>query len=197
MRINPAFSIISILFIGALVVFAASCSKKIDNEKILKAYLKSHNTHNIESEISLFHKDATFVMYKQQPITDIRKLVTWDASIKSNLNYKSWEVKGDTIIVGKIVEKNNWFSHAGIPKIIYKPGTRFVFKDGKIFEIRVSEMTEESVIAVNDMFSQFMNWAFEHYPEKLNELMPNGQFDFSIKKAETWFKLMDEWQLSK
>ena len=177
-----------------IFLFLIACSAKTDIEETMIAYLQSHNNHDVEKTLSYFHENASFQMMDQPPILDIRKMEAWDAAIASNLIYESWEVHGDTIIVGTIIERNNWFSHAGIKRIVYRPGTRLIFKEGKIFKITVAAMTEESINDLSDMFNAFFLWASENHPEEMQQLMPGGQFEFSEQKASLWFQLLDEWQ---
>ena len=179
-----------------MMIFMASCSNTPAPEDIVRGYLDSHNRHDIEKALSYYHENASFHVQGQPPITDLRKLEAWDAAISSNLVYESWEVKGDIMIVGTIIEKNNWFSHAGIAEIVYKPGTKITLKDGKIYRIEVATMTGASLSALNTMFEDFFQWTYENYPEKLNELMPGGIFDYNEKNAATWFHLMDAWQMT-
>lgn len=178
----------------ALVAIMAACSSRMSNEEVLQEYLNRHNAHDIDATLELFHEDARIILPDQPPMNEIRKMEAWDAAISSNLYYENWEVDEDTIFVGRIVEKNNWFRRAGISQIEYQPGTRFVFRDGKILEIRTAGMTEESQAALEEMFRAFMQWAFENRPNRVRKLMPNNEFSFSVDNAEEWFLLLDEWQ---
>ena len=183
--------------ISASLLLFIGCSKKNNPGDILTSYLDSHNSHDVEATMQLFHEEARFTMPGRPPITDIRKMESWDAAISSNLNYESWEVRGDTLVIGRITERNNWFSKAGIPVVEYNPGSEIILRDGKIYEIRMAEMTEESQRAIGEMFSSFFTWAEINRPEELARLMPQGQIVMSENMAKEWFLLLDLWQRSK
>lgn len=184
-----------ILFLS-LIIFAA-CSNDPSNEEVLKQYLSSHNKHNLEKTLSLYHENARLLIPGQPPMDNIKTIEAWDAAIKSKLTFDGWEVRGDTIEIGKIIERNNWFQKAGISQIEYLPGTLFIFREGKIYEVREAAMTVESQDALREMFRSFLGWAYENKPNTIRKLMPNNQFNFTEENADEWFFLMDEWQLNK
>jgi len=184
------------LIFFSLIILAA-CSGDHGNESVLQEYLEAHNANDVDRTMELFHEKARLMRHGQSPTTDIRKLELWDAAIKSNLTYHDWEVRGDTIIVGRITERNNWINQGGIDKIEYKPGTRFVFREDKIYMISIAELTEESLKDLQQMFRDFLEWAYENKPGAIRELMPRGQFNFTEDNAKDWFLILDEWQRNK
>lgn len=143
------------------------------------------------------HENARIIMPGRPPITDFRKMEAWDASISSSLEYESWQVDNDTIRVGKIRERNNWFSKAGIPQVEYEPGTRIIFREGKIYEIQFSEMTRKSQSEMANVYQAFILWLQDSRPEELQKLMRNGELVLNEEVAKDWFLLLDQWQRSK
>jgi hypothetical protein len=178
------------LFLLALLYSCAS----VDNQEILLEYIENHNAHEVDKTMDLFHDDAKLYLPGQPPIAEIRTVEAWDAAIGGESTYSNWRVNGDTIVIGTIIESNKWFKRAGIEKVEYRPGTKFIFKDGKIYEIWLTEMTLESQSEVAQMFGSFIEWAKENRPAKVRYLMPQGKFDLREEKARDWFLLMDEWQ---
>jgi hypothetical protein len=186
-----------ITFISIAVILIFSSCSRVDNSEVFIAYIKHHNAHEVDETMKLFHEDAKLYLPGQPPISDIRKVEAWDAAIGGQSDYGSWQVSGDTIKVGTIIERNRWFKRANIDKVEYRPGSRFIFQDGKIIEIRLTEMTIESQAEVANMFQEFITWAQQERPSMVRQLMPNGKFDLSEEKAKDWFLLMDQWQQSK
>jgi hypothetical protein len=180
-----------------LIAGLYSCSSGSSHEETLLSYLESHNKHDIEAAMEYFHPDARIIMPGRPVLREIRKLEAWDAAIKSKQFFDSYEVNGDTIRVGKIVEKNNWFSRGGIEQVVYEPGTLYIFREGKIFEVRITEMTPESQEAIGQMYGQFLDWAYQNRRPEISRLMPGGEFAFDQSNAKECFLLLDEWQTSK
>jgi hypothetical protein len=181
-----------------IVLFAFSaCNSTMSNEEVLKAYIERHNNHDIEGVVELFHPRAVVELPGRPPLNEIRKIEAWDAAVQSRKMYESWEVQGDTIIIGTIIERNNWYSHGGIRQVEYQPGSMFIFREGKIFKIRSSDMTVESQQLIQDMFRNFLAWAQENKPGELARLMPNGAINLEEGNSKEWFLLMDEWQRSR
>ena len=187
----------SVLSIAVIIILVLACSKKKSNEDILKSYLESHNRNDVEAVMENLHENARITMPGRPPITDVRKMEAWDASISSNLEYDSWQVNGDTIVVGKIFERNNWFSKAGIAGVEYEPGTKIIFKDEKILEIRTAEMTRKSQNELANVYQSFILWVQDSRPEELQKLMRNGELVLNEEVAKDWFLLLDQWQRSK
>lgn len=185
----------TVLLLLSFVIF--SCSGPVGPGEVIEGYLKAHNANNVENVMNWFHEDATLHIPGQPPIPDIRKAEAWDAAINSRLEYEDWDIHGDTVVIGRITERNNWFAKAGIPMIEYQPGTRIIVRDGKISRVEMSQLTAESMQAMNRMYESFFTWLNQTYPGKLSELMPSGELDVSEDMASKWFELLDEWQRSK
>lgn len=187
----------SVFSIAAIILLLFACSKRKSNEEVLKAYLESHNKNDVEAVMENLDENARYTMPGRPPINNVRKAEAWDASISSFLDYDSWQVNGDTIVVGKIFERNNWFSKAGLPGVEYEPGTKVIFKAGKIFEIRSAEMTQKSQNELADVYQSFILWVQNTRPEELQKLMKNGELVLNEEVAKDWFLLLDQWQRSR
>lgn len=187
--------IFTLILFPVLIFF--SCSGPTGPQEVVTGYLNAHNRNDIEAVMNYYHDDAVLIIPGQPPIDDIRKAEAWDAAINSKLEYSSWDVRGDTVVIGKITEKNNWFKRAGIKSIEYEPGSKMVVTNGKISEVIMAPITPESLEALNQMYEGFLTWMNENHPEKLEELMPGGELIVSEEMALQWFALLDEWQRSK
>jgi len=187
---------IRVTFIVFFLLGIAGCNK-VNNGDVLVQYLELRNAHKVDQIMELYHNDAVLYIPGQDPITDIRQIEAWDAAIGCKTRFSDWMIAEDTIVVGRIVEKNRWFIKGGVSEVEYLPGSRYIFRDGKIIEVRLTEMILKSQQDVGTMFSELMEWAQKNRPVVLQGLMPEGLFDLNESNVDDWFQLLDDWQKSK
>ena len=188
---------IYIILTGLIIVLFSQCKTNQDNESLLLGYLAVHNEHSIDKTMDYFTDSARFVIESQTPLLGkdaIRKLEEWNKAIDSRLEMFDFTTKGDTVIIGKIIERNKWFEIIGIDQVEYAPGTFVVYKDGLISEFHPSGLSEESISQLAPKFKSFMEWATKEKAKELREMMPDKKFDYKPEKAEIWFQLLKEWK---
>ncbi|MCK4679193.1 MAG: nuclear transport factor 2 family protein [Bacteroidales bacterium] len=186
-----------IILTGLIIVFLSQCKTNKDPESLLMGYLAAHNEHDIDKTMDYYTVSARFIIESQTPLLgkdDIRKLEEWNKAIDSRLEMFDFTTKGDTVIIGKIIERNKWFEIIGIDQVEYAPGTFVVYRDGLISEFHPSGLSEESIKQLAPKFKSFMEWATKEKAKELREMMPDKKFDYKPEKAEIWFQLLKEWK---
>ncbi|MCK5840039.1 MAG: nuclear transport factor 2 family protein [Bacteroidales bacterium] len=186
-----------IILTGLIIVFLSQCKTNNDPESLLMSYLEAHNEHDIDETMDYFTVSARFIIESQTPLLGkdaIRKLEEWNKAIDSRLEMFDMTTKGDTVFIGKIIERNKWFEIIGIDQVEYAPGTFVVYRDGLISEFHPSGLSEESTKQLAPKFKSFMEWATKEKAKELREMMPDKKFDYKPEKAEIWFQLLKEWK---
>jgi hypothetical protein len=170
----------------------------MDLKERMTDYFENHNAHDIKRTMKFFADDAIFSLPGQNPLKGkaaIRLVEAWDSAIDSRLQVNDMQVNGDTVILGKITERNRWFIAAGIQDVEYVPGTYAVFKNGYISEFHPSKLTSASAKQVSGIFRTFMDWAKKEKPTELAAIAPPDKpFRYEPSKAEGWINLLREWK---
>jgi hypothetical protein len=180
-----------------LFCILTTCTKKTDPKEQMVKFLENHNEHNIDRTMDYYTDDAIFVVQGQPPLkgkSAIHRVEVWDSAINSRLQVQDIQVRGDTVIIGKIIERNRWFIAAGILEVEYKPGTFVVFSGKKIKEFRPAQLTDRSAQEISAMFQSFMTWAKKERPDELAQIMADKSFNYDPSKAEDWINLIRDWR---
>ena len=174
------------------LVLILSCSSDLKDR--VEIYEKAHNNHDVEGALSCFTEDFVFEVsghciaeYKYK----MRELEEWDAAINSQFTFTDVKIFGDTVVC-KLIERNDWFRLAGIDAIYYD-SIRITFRNGLI-EAMEAEQNEKSIIAAQEAFQSFIEWAAEEHSYELAELMYGIEFVFSKDNADRWLSLLREWR---
>gem|GEM_PF-385540 len=183
---------ISLLMLLPLLVL--SCSSDLMNQ--LQIYEDAHNSHDVERALLCFTDDIRFEMvgsWIRQGKEEMREYEEWDAAVNSHFTFRDIRISGDTIFC-RLTERNDWFRLAGIDAIDYTRA-RITFRDGLIEGI-IAEQTEESMIATQQGFQSFIQWAARERIYELVELMRGIEFVFAKENATAWLTLLQEWRVA-
>lgn len=174
-----------------LLVVMFSCAKKSDST--LNAYIRAHNSHDVEKTMSYFASDARYDMaegWTKTGLDTIRAVEEFDAATNSRLSVSDVRVKGDTVFC-KLTESNDFLRLAGVKDALYH--TTFFFKDRKIVRI-IKAQSMESRTEVKTAFKPFTKWASEKRFPEWARLTMNGEFKYGYEGAEGWITLLKEWK---
>jgi hypothetical protein len=178
-------------FTISTAVVVASCSPKpID---LVKAYERAYNSDDLDSLMTLFAQDATFEVVGQfafKEMKQIRDIAGYDFALNIHMTISGFTAKSDTVLC-TLAETNDWLKAAGIGQATYS--AMFVFDQGLIRLIR-AESTPETEKAFNGVLSPLLEWASEHRPEQLAEMMPEGRFVYNAENAKRSLALLREWK---
>ncbi|MBW2254416.1 MAG: nuclear transport factor 2 family protein [Deltaproteobacteria bacterium] len=164
------------------------------------AYLEAHNAGRTEEMLAFYTEDAVFAIPtvgELRGTEQLRDLVAWDVANHGQLNSEGYAVSGDQLTIEQVTESNDWFRAIGVETIHYQPGTRIVFREGRLAEVRPTPFTEESTKAVEAAFGPFMAWASAHPDKPLEALLPGGKFDYSKQSAERWKTWFGTWHAAR
>lgn len=179
-----------IIFVFALLIFYR-CSPNL--KVIVLQYLDFHNKHDIENEISYLKNDIIFEavdVWTKEGKDQIRNLAEYDAALNSELICYDFKISKDTVKC-KTIEKNDWFRLADIDSVEYEY-SYFIIEEGLIAKI-IAKLTVNSTEEITSKLQSIIQWISANNPESLNELMLEGEFQYSKESAIKWLDLLKAW----
>ena len=189
-----------IIYSAFLILITIGCKEEAtitDPMEVVNKYFEYHNAHDIDKTLALFSDSVVFVMDDKNRSTGkdvMRKLERWNAAIYGQLSIPRMMITGDTVLMTKITEVNQWYLSLGIDSVVYRGGTYAIVKEGLIIEMRPSLLERNSAIEATARLKQFIKWASDNRTVEIVNMMPNGQFDFKPQNAPKWLELMREWR---
>ena len=183
-----------ILFIFSLLIII-SCSKK-KTQEVVKSYVTSHNTHDIEKTLTFYDEDIVFELkgvWTKKGLSEMQSLEEWDAALNSNLKLESITSKADTVLC-RVVENNDWFGAVNITDLVHDPVV-FVIANGKIKTI-IGYPSEKTGKEIEAAIGALYQWSQKAQDSTINDLIQNGQFVYSAEAAEKWLELFNRWKAS-
>jgi hypothetical protein len=179
--------VISLLLLG--------CSTERAKIAVVAEYEQTFDKHQIDSLLSLFSDDAEVEFVGMGPVLTGKEMIAekarYDSVLDAQITIHIDLVKRDTVFA-TAVETDNWLSRAGLPPSVYSP-VMFVISKGKITDLQ-AQLSDSSVTAINHIMQNLIPWAQSNEPDKLNELLPQGAFSYSVKSANLSLELLKDWQ---
>ena len=188
MKYQKMMKIATTILISLVIL---SCNQ--NSIALVKKYEKLHNSHDIEDVMLLYHDDIKFELigtWIKSGKEEIGELEEWDRALRSNLKFKTFEVRGDSVFC-KVVEKNDWFKAIGIEQLVHDP-TIFIVSKGHIKKI-VANPSKEITKEIGAKLGAIYSWSKITKDSTINELIKNGEFIYSNKSAKDWLKLLNKW----
>ena len=192
MKEKSAFAALGICLV---LLVLSSCSSSPELKDSVRAYEDAYNSHNLEEVVSQFTNNPTFEIKGQFILKGkqaLRDLVAYDIALDIHMSIGNMKTAGDTVYA-HLTETNNWLQVAGIGEAHYL--IEFVFRDGAI-EREVGTPTPETETAFQDVLRPLMAWAEREAPDRLEEMMPNGEFEYTAENAERTLALLEDWRRS-
>ncbi len=174
-----------------ILLLAFSCNQNKIN--LVKKYEKLHNMHSVENALALYDDDIKFELvgvWIKSGKKEIKNLEEWDKALNSNLKFKSFKLKGDSVFC-KVIEKNDWFSAVGIEQIIHDP-TIFIVSEGRIKKI-IANPSKEVGQEIGAKIGSLYEWSMLTKDSTINSLIKNGEFIYSAESAKRWLVLLEKW----
>jgi len=175
-------------------MFGCSSQK---TEDIIRAYEKTHNSHNVDKVLSFYDDDIVFELkgvWIKSGIDEIRTLEEWDAALNSNLKFESIIVRQDSVFC-KVIENNEWFKAINITNLVHDP-TVFIVMNGKIKKI-IAVPSEETGMEIQAAIGSVYQWSGIVNDNTINDLIQNGEFVYSKEAAGKWLILLSKWNEDK
>jgi hypothetical protein len=179
-------------FVVVCVLFAfltTSCSSVLVER--IKAMEESHNSGDIEMELSFFADDVRcdfgeyFVINGKE---ELRKIVEGNSIFNSRMTFTDCKEKGNTVTC-KVTEYNDMLKAAGIGPVYYEL-SEHVFENGLIKALR-ARPAEENVRALKEFREGFGQWVSENRPQESTELKTTG---ITKKNVHKWLALIRQWR---
>jgi hypothetical protein len=179
---------LAVALVSGLVLF---CSPKpVDT---VNSYQEAYNSRDVETLLALVAEDVRYELEEQfslQGKEKLRGLAEYDFALNTRLTIDQLEAAGDTVR-GEMVEVNDWLKTADIPEAHYT-GT-FVVKDGLIQSVHVRPDAGTRG-ALKRLYAFLIDWGKVERPDKLAELMPNGQFLHNAENAKRAMSFLRDWK---
>ena len=160
----------------------------------VRAYEKAHNSHQLESVMSMLTEDVTFETVGEWIMggkKKIRDLSEWEIALNNHLALTDLGVSGDAVS-GKAVEDDDLLRLAGFKEIKYDS---FIveFRGDLIKRISV-RTTKRDREATSKIFHSVVAWARQERYDETAKLVSDGKFVYNGKNAEGWLALLQEWR---
>jgi hypothetical protein len=179
---------LAVALVSGLVLF---CSPKpVDT---VMSYQEAYNSHDVEKLLALVGDDIHYEMEEQfslQGKEKMRGLAEYDFALNTRLSISQLEASGDTVR-GEMVEVNDWLKTADIPEARYTG--LFVVKDGLIRSVHV-QPDAGTRGTLKRLHAFLIDWGKAERPDKLTELMPDGQFLHNAENAERALSFLRDWK---
>jgi hypothetical protein len=178
------------LALGLLAVLASCSPKPLD---LIMRYQHAYNSHDLGQLLPLLAEDATFQMvgvFGLKGKDDIRREAEYDFALHVHMTIDKIATGGDTVWC-ELIEMNDWLEAAQIEEAYYS--AKFVFRKGLITHIR-ADATPQTQEAFDRILGPLTEWASKERPEKLAEMMPQGEFLYNADNARRSLALLLEWK---
>jgi len=182
------------IFIFLLVLSFAIVSCGSGHKEFVSKFEAAVNSHNVEDVLSFYDRDVTVNMGRQSTNIDredMRPLAEWDSIVNTRIRLDIIRENGDSII-GRKIEKSEWFRLYGLDSVIFDPWIVLVEDD--VITTIFSQLTIESATRMSQASTSVQEWAMQERRKDLNELMPEGSFRYGTEAAIRWLKLLREWR---
>ncbi|KPL17637.1 MAG: hypothetical protein AMJ92_11555 [candidate division Zixibacteria bacterium SM23_81] len=180
------------LSVLSLLIFAAlSCSPK--PASIVKSYQEAYNNHDLDGVLALYAEDASFEIIGQvslQGKKQVRELTEYDFVLNIHMSCDQFRTRGDSVMC-QLEETNDWLKASGIQRARYM--ATFMVRNGLIQSVR-AELAPETEQAIGKILDPLIEWASQHRPELLAEMMPEKAFIYNADNAKKSLSLLHEWK---
>lgn len=167
---------------------------------VVTAFLEAHNEHEMQRKLSYLAEDVRYYVEDNHLLDgweEIRGLAEWDSVLLSVMEFGDYETRGDSLLVDRFTETNQWVQRMELERLTHLPGTLFRVDDGRIVEIRPAGLSDDSQRAVEDALSGFLEWAEPRFPEDVEILFDDeGRLVYTAESAQTWMRLLLRWHES-
>jgi hypothetical protein len=174
-----------------LILLVLSCSSK--PTAIVKSYVEAYNARDLERLLSLHSENVTFEVVGQVSIQGkekVRDLAEYDFALNITMSLGECRTRGDSVMC-ELAETNDWLKATGIEEAHYS--VTFVVGDGLIESIRAQQVPETAQ-AFKEVLGPLLEWASEHRPQQVAEMMPEGEFIYNAENARKSLLLLREWK---
>ena len=187
------------LVLAALGIFSwTGCSKQPDPAAFVQRYVDLHRAGNVAGLLAIHTPDSEFLLPdREEPIrgkSALRDLFEYDAVLGSELVMTGVRTHGDTIFIDSVSEQNRFFRALGIDEVRYKPGTKFVLKNGLIAGTYPAPMDDETRERVGERVQTLLRWIKENRPRVLEQLQPGGMARYDAKAARILLETVKDWK---
>ena len=176
---------------GALATGCGSGDHRA-HDAALRTYIDAANRHDLAAIGHMLTEDVAW--YIGPDTLRGRQAVlaphAFDSGAHTVLSIDNVEARGDTVEFD-LVEHNDVLDALGIAELHHFP--RFVFRDGRIAEIRARRQPLE-LGAFSDSVGSFMRWLGHHDPAAFARFWPDGRFAYSAKAGAELPPLVLEWR---
>jgi hypothetical protein len=181
----------------ATLLVQAACEPAADPVEVVRGFLEAHRANRPAALLDVLTDDATIESSDGRRVQGreaLRALFQWDSAVAREIAIEEFDVRGDTVRAGALVERSVWLWLLGIERLVRRPGTTFLVRDSRITEIRFAALEPESRVMLDRALADFLPWAEHEYPDRLHRVRPQGRFAFGARPAADWLLLLREWR---
>ena len=187
-----------IVVIGLVTLISLRCSSSFDLTDQTLAFFHARNERDMERVMSFYADDCRVVLPDREPIIGTSAVREWEAWLAAT---ETHTVLGDPTVVlpkvlghtarGSLSVQGRWLWLLGIRRFVARE-SEIVFRNGQIAEFRVAELPD-----IEDQLGMFREWLATHRPREARLLFDGDQVIEDASRAAVWFRLLEEWRLSR
>lgn len=191
---SPAWIGMAAVLVGLTQV---ACGTAGDPDDTVRRFLEAHRAHRVSVALAILADDPAIELPDGRQLAGreaLRALFQWDSATAQELTIESFDVHGDMVVAGPLVQRSVWLWLLGVGELAHHPGTEFVVRDGRIASIRLAPLEPAAREALDRGLADFIPWAEHEYPDRLRRIRPAGEFVFGAAPAADWLALLREWR---
>ena len=181
----------TVIIISSLIL--SSCGKQ--PKEILTEYEQAYNSHDVSKIISLYSDNVVLdlsILSKLKGKEELRNYAEYDSVMNSQIKISDIATSDNqSMFVMSLT--NDLYRTMGIDTAKYSMS--FTIEGGKITKMSGST-TWETDSKIQNFSKKFMLWAAKEKLDELNQLMPDGRFNYNAENAKKYLDLVLEYKLN-
>lgn len=180
-----------VLIISSFVL--SSCGKP--PKEILAAYEQAYNRHDINKIVSFYSDNVVLdlsILSKLKGKENLRNYAEYDSVMNSQIKISDIATSGnESMFVMSLT--NDLYKTIGIDTAKYSMA--FTIEGGKITKM-TGTTTRETDVKIQSFSKKFMLWAAKNKLDELNQMMPDGRFNYTAGNAKKYIDMVLEYKLN-
>lgn len=130
----------------------------------------------------------------------LRHFFGWHKRMKTKWGYNKVEVHRDTILIDSVYETCDWMKLVNIDTLRYEHAMRFILNDGRIAELHIPQIENESRLRLETEMLDFVNWIRESEKRQRRGMRVMGcwlNFNKTEYNAGEWIDLIVSWRIER
>jgi hypothetical protein len=185
-----------VLLVATLAFAGCSDFSGHGAREVVDGFLEAYNARQAAAAASYFAPGAVLSEAGGPELRGrdaILSKLAWDSVLAASMGVGGYDVRDDSLIVGRVAERNAGLVLLGIDELRRTGPNLFLIQDGRIVSLELAALDAESTSSLEAAMRDFVPWAHHEYPDRLQRIRPAG-FEYSARRAADWLSLLREWR---